>query len=210
VRQGQEVLAFGYPRATVLGSATMTVTRGIISAIRTSEGEIQVDAALNRGNSGGPIVTLQGEVVGVVSWRVRGAEGLNVAVASNALRSTTAQLNPVAIPAPKLPAEEQPLTGVWRGIWRSVTGLGGALALELSQDDETVTGRAALSNSRFSMLDVRGRFSGDALTADGFNAATRTVTFTGRFTAPGVLEGRYNVPVFLLWDSGTWGLRKVP
>jgi len=68
LRPGQTVLAIGSP----LGSFTNTVTGGIISATgRDLPGTdvytnlIQHDAAINQGNSGGPLFNLQGEVIGV-------------------------------------------------------------------------------------------------------------------------------------------------
>lgn len=100
VRQGQEVLVLGYPRVDVLGTESVTVTRGIVSALRPGEGLLQVDAALNPGNSGGPVLNARGEVVGIAVASVRGGQMLNFAVASNLLRTIATNLNPVAIPAP--------------------------------------------------------------------------------------------------------------
>jgi S1-C subfamily serine protease len=72
---GEEVLVFGYP---VVGS--VTVTRGIISGLNRTlaandymssrlmsfSGLVQTDAAINGGNSGGPVVNLQNQLVGIV------------------------------------------------------------------------------------------------------------------------------------------------
>lgn len=62
-----------------------TVTKGIVSAIRTLDGIrfLQVDATVNPGNSGGPVVTRSGRVVGVTTFKVKGYEGLNFAVSSS-------------------------------------------------------------------------------------------------------------------------------
>lgn len=81
---GQEVFAIGSP----LG-LTNTITRGIISAFReTSSGVnyVQIDAALNPGNSGGPLITRAGSVVGVNTWQFKGAQGLNFAVAASEIK----------------------------------------------------------------------------------------------------------------------------
>jgi S1-C subfamily serine protease len=82
---GQEVFAIGSP----LGLSE-TVTRGIISAFRTTSSSVhyvQIDAALNPGNSGGPLITRKGAVVGVNTAGFKGAQGLNFAVASSEIRS---------------------------------------------------------------------------------------------------------------------------
>jgi hypothetical protein len=83
---GQEVVALGSPR----GLAN-TVTRGIISAVRRSGEDmksdvpvnstlIQTDASVNPGNSGGPLVNSNGEVLGIVTFKKTNAEGLNFAI----------------------------------------------------------------------------------------------------------------------------------
>ena len=83
---GQDVVAIGSPR----GLAN-TLTRGIVSAVRQSgsnlksavpEGStvIQTDAAVNPGNSGGPLVNENGEVLGVVTFQKTASEGLNFAI----------------------------------------------------------------------------------------------------------------------------------
>ena len=58
MRLGDEVLALGYPSLVQGLGISLTVTRGIISAVRTVDGIdlLQTDAALNPGNSGGPLV----------------------------------------------------------------------------------------------------------------------------------------------------------
>jgi hypothetical protein len=90
---GEPVVVVGSP----VGLET-TVTAGILSAIRDGgEGYtvLQTDAAVNHGNSGGPLVNASGLAVGVVSsiLRADAAQGLNFAIPINYLRGLTDNLH---------------------------------------------------------------------------------------------------------------------
>lgn len=78
---GEKVVAIGSP----LGLQN-TVTDGIISAIR-EEGShrkwIQTTSPVSPGNSGGPLLNLRGEVIGITTFRIKGGENLNFAAPSN-------------------------------------------------------------------------------------------------------------------------------
>lgn len=69
-----------------------SVSTGVVSGIRNDGGfrVIQTDAAANPGNSGGPLLDGQGRVVGVLSFKLRGAESLNFCVAVNYARGMLA------------------------------------------------------------------------------------------------------------------------
>src|SRR5260221_3373398 len=80
---GEPVLALGSPRGL-----EGTVTAGILSSVRKSEGfaVLQTDAAVNPGNSGGPLVNKKGQAIGVISFKLGSAEGLNFAIPINYVR----------------------------------------------------------------------------------------------------------------------------
>jgi 2-alkenal reductase len=103
LKPGETVIAIGSP----LGDFKNTVTVGVISAtgrvLDTGRGYqmedlLQTDAAINQGNSGGPLVNLAGEVIGINTLIVRGslgsaaAEGLGFAIPSSTARTIGEQI----------------------------------------------------------------------------------------------------------------------
>jgi serine protease Do len=119
---GESVIAIGSP----LGDFKNTVTAGVVSAtgrsIDTGQGYsidnlIQTDAAINQGNSGGPLVNLAGEVVAINTLIVRNsgsgtvAEGLGFAIPINTAKAVAEQLiQNGSIVHPYLGISFQPIT----------------------------------------------------------------------------------------------------
>lgn len=99
LQPGEEVLAIGNPLSKELSS---TLTKGIVSALnRSVETEtgvntnlIQTDAAINSGNSGGPLINTKGQVVGINTLKASdGAEGIGFAIPINDVKDKIESLS---------------------------------------------------------------------------------------------------------------------
>ncbi len=88
LQAGQRVYVVGNPLAR--RDLTGSISDGLVSGIRTIEGKqsvLQISAPLSPGNSGGPVVSERGDVVGVVAFKLTTGELLNFAVPVNELKN---------------------------------------------------------------------------------------------------------------------------
>ncbi len=127
---GETVIAIGSP----LGDFKNTVTVGVISATGRSidsglgysiDGLIQTDAAINQGNSGGPLVNLAGEVIAINTLIIRSsgsgtvAEGLGFAIPVNTARAVADQIIQHGfVSRPYLGINYQPITPRVAAVYR--------------------------------------------------------------------------------------------
>jgi S1-C subfamily serine protease len=94
VRRGEDVIVYGFPLAGLL-SADPKLTRGVVNAlagVRNDPNNFQISAEVQPGNSGGPMLDLQGNVVGVVvskldNRRVENVDNVNFAVKGEAAQA---------------------------------------------------------------------------------------------------------------------------
>jgi S1-C subfamily serine protease len=207
---GDDVVAIG--NALALGE-TPTVTRGIVSAKgRTLESDdvrlenlLQTDAAINRGNSGGPLVNAAGEVIGINTAGIPGAQNLGFAIEIDAVKPVVERLQRgqgevqvagylgvTTVPLERLSAAERRELGVVATNGIVVTGVqpgSAAAAAGLQVGDVLV--RA--DGSTLSVPDdlgakTRPRKAGDTLTLEldrRGQASTVTATLGSRAVATG-------------------------
>ena len=124
LKPGETVVAIG----SALGDFRNTVTVGVISGLnRTLQGQdvnmenmIQTDAAINHGNSGGPLINLRGEVIGINTAVLRSsgmgdvAEGLGFSIPANTVKNVTGQIiNTGGWPAPIWASAAPPSARRW-------------------------------------------------------------------------------------------------
>ena len=118
LRPGDWVVAIGNPYGF-----DHTVTAGIVSALGRSidDGEgntlatgdlIQTDAAINKGNSGGPLINMQGEVIGINTAIIQYAQGMGFAISINSVRDVLNEMM-----TRKVAEQSTSAPRPWLGIW---------------------------------------------------------------------------------------------
>ncbi len=163
LRRGQIAIAIGNP----LGFDA-TVTAGVVSALgrslqsrtgRMIEDVVQTDAALNPGNSGGPLVSSAGEVIGINTAVIMGAQGICFAVASNTAHFVAGEI-----------ARHGRVRRAHIGIGAATTAIPRRIALRLGV--EQATGARILSVDQEGPAAHAGLLSGDLIIALDGKAVT--------------------------------------
>lgn len=163
LRPGQIAIAIGNP----LGFDA-TVTAGVVSALgrslrakngRLIDDVIQTDAALNPGNSGGPLVSSAGEVIGVNTAVIMGAQGICFAVAANTAQFVLGEI-----------VRHGRVRRAWLGVGAGTVPLPRRVALRLGLDQST--GAVVTNLARGGPADEAGVLTGDIiLSIDGASVA---------------------------------------
>ncbi|HLH49088.1 MAG TPA: trypsin-like peptidase domain-containing protein [Roseiarcus sp.] len=156
LRRGQIAIAIGNP----LGFDA-SVTAGVVSALgrslraksgRMIEDVIQTDAALNPGNSGGPLVSSRGEVIGINTAIIMGAQGICFAVASNTANFVLGEI-----------ARHGRVRRAYIGVGAGTVAIPRRIALRLGL--EQANGARVLQVEQGSPADQAGLLSGDLVIA---------------------------------------------
>jgi S1-C subfamily serine protease len=156
LKRGQIAIAIGNP----LGFDA-TVTAGVVSALgrslqsrtgRMIEDVVQTDAALNPGNSGGPLVSSAGEVIGINTAIIMGAQGICFAVASNTAHFVAGEI-----------ARHGRVRRAYIGVGAATTPIPRRIALRLGLDQ--ATGARLISVDQSGPAAHAGLLSGDLVIA---------------------------------------------
>lgn len=158
---GQTVFAIG----DALGKYQRTVTRGVVSGLDRDvtldssrpryKNLIETDATINQGNSGGPLVNMSGEVVGMTTLLEQGT-GLGFAIPANYIRATFEQLK-------SLGKATRPYLGVsYTRVDQAVKAVAG-LSVDAGAYVQSVTGGSPAANAGIREGDVITRINGEAI-----------------------------------------------
>jgi hypothetical protein len=124
VERYDRILALGYPLASEIGISEIVPSDGKVTVIRGNK-IIQIDAVVNPGNSGGPLINMDGDVVGIVSNSMSGvteggavitglyfARPINLAKKLIEKHGIELPIAPIREPEPPTPSEEEPAPSV--------------------------------------------------------------------------------------------------
>jgi len=164
---GEQVAAIGNP----LGEFANSMTVGHVSALDREvviEGVrltlIQTDAAVNRGNSGGPLINDRGQVIGVITAKSTGAEGIGFAIPSNiAIDVVNAWLNPTSeTPTPVIGVSVDTITDSFGRRRVLITGVhdgSGAQAAGIEAGDIIITASGLIVSSITDLREILNNYA---------------------------------------------------
>lgn len=189
---GEPVVIVGSPRGL-----EGTVTAGILSSVRDSGNGfkvLQTDAAVNPGNSGGPLVNGKGLAIGVVSFKLRSSEGLNFAVPINYVKGLLNELHePLSLDRMRRSlAVDSALTGP--SLKETLDWLKGMIPLATDQYGVTYSN---LGPSDTTERHISVRFESCTIV---FDKISRTIP-RERPSSPVTYTGRYTIPLGALYSA---------
>jgi len=228
---GTRVFNIGNPLTAAIGEVSTegTVSDGIISGhrVRTDSGikVLQVTTPISSGNSGGPLLTNEGEVIGVMTFSVDDGQNLNFAVNVEHLKPLLKGV--VAKPIKEMTShcvvESEPdvkietnstirIAGAYSGQWSSaVYDISGAVIIKINVENENVYAKALITGSP---LGIKGdNLSGKAVQ---FSEGVWVVEFRGEntpltlraFFKNDALVGEYELELIDGNDRGKWELSR--
>jgi S1-C subfamily serine protease len=174
IQLGQTAIAIG----NALGQFSNTVSVGIVSGLsrtisasdqigsfsETLEGIIQTDAAINAGNSGGPLVNLRGEVIGINTAMAQGAQSIGFAIPINSAKKDIQQVSETSkITYPFLGVRYVLIDGDVKEKY-NLTVDNGALVLKGPKGEPAVTAGSGADKAGIKAKDVILSINGEEIT----------------------------------------------
>jgi hypothetical protein len=229
VQVGEHVIAIGSPLA-LLGltndadiSTESTVSDGIISGKRNWEGHgitvLQTTAPISHGSSGGALLNLQGQVLGITSMMMGEGQNINFAIPAKyvAFMLSAETLKPLGQEASaksEQQRQENPLdqfVGTYTGMWQSRYGGSGVAVLNVDADSGNLKAHVAITGSPVgykgdSLTITVKDFGGGFLTVD-MKADNSPLSASGIFRN-GAFVGDFRFRYRLTVDRGQWVLKK--
>jgi S1-C subfamily serine protease len=204
-----EIWVVGYPLGGMLGAfdertstlkrPTVSVNSGRITALRNdAEGNlkvIQTDTSLNYGNSGGPAVDGEGNLVGVVVAKISGADGLGFVIPMNAVTDFLSKKSIVVrFEPPRLYRGMGPLRVTVEPVFSTVSDLGGSVEIEGGNTPALNVPLKPRSSDMFASITLTDNHVDAAVegllrakvsvTRDGQRSSTRTFRLRGMSLGP--------------------------
>jgi S1-C subfamily serine protease len=225
---GQHVIAIGSPLAGASNVSTdSTVSDGIVSGLRDwPNGKMkvfQVTTPISPGSSGGALLNMSGEAIGVTSAGIPDGQNLNFAVpisyAAPLLTKLDGHLKSFAEAAASAlpestnaPAREQSVSGSYTGVWQSgrFSATGAAtLTIKVSPQDGSVTASIFLTGGEVTSasLSGMGHKTGENIWTVEMSSKRPKLHVRGIFRG-GSFVGDYAYSRFALADHGQWILKK--
>lgn len=223
---GEHVIAIGSPM-----SLANTVSDGIVSALRSARDldpklspdlrVFQTTAPVSPGSSGGALLNMQGEVIGVTSFGEVTGQNLNFVIPISYVKplleaDQVKPLTQLGASAPRVDGKDglARLAGTYVGIWQSRLSGAGALALTVNIDNGVLRANAAITGSPSgykgdSLTASNLRDMGDGVWSVDFTGEHSELTATGIFK-PGSFVGdfAYKYSSHRRPDRGQWIVKK--
>ena len=199
IQIGQTAIAIG----NALGQFTNTVSVGVVSGLQrtisasdqtgsfseTLEGIIQTDAAINSGNSGGPLLNLKGEVIGINTAMAQGAQNIGFAIPINTAKKAIDQvIKTNKIVYPFLGVRYVLVSEQVKEKYNLPLDYG-ALVLKGSNGEPAVTSDSAAEKAGIKEKDVILELNGEKITADNKLSAIIMKYNTGDKVVLKILRG---------------------
>jgi len=221
VQTGERVVAIGSPLAGFSPVSTeATVSDGLVSGVRDWPEHrmkvFQITAPISPGSSGGPLMNLNGEVIGVTFAQLVGGQNLNFAIPIVYIQpllndGPTKSLAEINLSTPNDPPRPEPApTGSYTGVWQSSKfNVSGAASMTIRIADNIATAEIFLTGGEVASATLSGTAhrTGENIYTVELSSKRPRLSVRGIFRS-NTFVGDYTYTRFLMLDQGQWVLKK--